>query len=115
MDRAVQSNTRAAFGAKPRPYNVFFPDPLPRMPSPHPCLYCGGTSFQVLHAGVADRLRYAPGTRDWLKCRTCGSGILFPFPAVEEIPGFYPPVYTFGLKQDKTGGALQQAIAQVEF
>jgi SAM-dependent methyltransferase len=85
------------------------------MPSPHPCLYCGGTSFAVLHAGVEDRLRYAPGKRDWLRCRTCGSAVLFPFPAVEEIPGFYPPVYTFGLKQDKSGGALQQAIAQVEF
>ena len=34
---------------------------------------------------------------------------------MEEIPGFYPPVYTFGLKQDKSGGALEQAIAQVEF
>jgi 2-polyprenyl-3-methyl-5-hydroxy-6-metoxy-1,4-benzoquinol methylase len=85
------------------------------MPSPHPCLYCGGTSFEVLHAAVEDRLRYAPGKRDWLRCRACGSAVLFPFPAVEEIPGFYPPVYTFGLKQDKSGGALQQAIARVEF
>lgn len=85
------------------------------MPSPHPCLYCGGTAFDVLHAGVEDRLRYAPGKRDWLRCRHCGSAILSPFPRVDEIPGFYPPVYTFGLKQDQGGGALQQLIARVEF
>ncbi len=81
----------------------------------NPCLYCGGTSFNVLHAGIEDRLRYAPGQRDWLCCRHCGSGILSPFPSVGEIPGFYPPVYTFGLKQDQGGGALQQLIAQLEF
>jgi SAM-dependent methyltransferase len=34
---------------------------------------------------------------------------------VSEIPSFYPPVYTFGLKQDKNGGALQHLIAQIEF
>ena len=85
------------------------------MPDPHPCLYCGGTDFTVLHAGVEDRLHFAPGKRDWLKCVDCGSAVLFPFPAVAEIPGFYPPVYTFGLKQDKSGGALQQFIAKAEF
>ena len=85
------------------------------MPDAHPCLYCGGTDFTVLHAGVEDRLRYAPGKRDWLKCRDCGSAVLFPFPAVSEIPSFYPPVYTFGLKQDKAAGRLQQFIARAEF
>jgi SAM-dependent methyltransferase len=85
------------------------------MSNPHPCLYCGGTAFDVLHAGVEDRLHFAPGKRDWLRCRNCGSGILSPFPWVAEIPGFYPPVYTFGLKQDKNGGGLQKAIAQIEF
>src|SRR5438067_3610420 len=83
--------------------------------TPHPCLYCGGTSFDVLHHAIEDRLRYAPGERDWLRCRNCGSGILSPFPNVDEIPGFYPPVYTFGLKQDKGDGTLQQFIAQLEF
>ncbi|HKA07960.1 MAG TPA: class I SAM-dependent methyltransferase [Gemmataceae bacterium] len=85
------------------------------MSSPHPCLYCGGTSFTVLHAGVEDRLRFAPGKRDWLNCQNCGSGVLSPFPRIEEIPSFYPPVYTFGLKQDKSDGRLQQLVAQVEF
>jgi SAM-dependent methyltransferase len=85
------------------------------MPDPHPCLYCGGTSFDVLHHAIEDRLRYAPGQRDWLRCRNCGSGILSPFPQVDEIPGFYPPVYTFGLKQDQGGGKLQRLIAQLEF
>ncbi len=56
------------------------------MPDPHPCLYCGGTDFTVLHAGIEDRLRFAPGKRDWLRCRDCGSAILSPFPAVSEIP-----------------------------
>lgn len=85
------------------------------MPSSHPCLYCGATSFEVLHSGVEDRLRFAPGQRDWLKCTRCGSAILSPFPAVEDIPAFYPPVYTFALKQDTVGGTWQQLIAQVEF
>jgi SAM-dependent methyltransferase len=85
------------------------------MSSTHPCLYCGGSAFDVLHAGVEDRLRFAPGQRDWLRCRDCGSAILSPFPSVREIPGFYPPVYTFGLKQDKGGGAVQGLIAQLEF
>jgi len=85
------------------------------MSSPHPCLYCGGTSFTVLHAGVEDRLRFAPGKRDWLKCHHCGSAILSPFPRVEEIPSFYPPVYTFGLKQDQSDGKLKQLIAKLEF
>jgi SAM-dependent methyltransferase len=69
----------------------------------------------MLHAGIEDRLRFAPGQRDWLKCKHCGSAIVSPFPAVEDIPGYYPPVYTFGLKQDKSGGKLQQWIAQLEF
>jgi SAM-dependent methyltransferase len=85
------------------------------MPSSHPCLYCGDSSFEILLPGVEDRLRFAPGKRDWLRCRNCGSAILSPFPSVDEIPGFYPPVYTFGLKQDKGGGVLQELIAKVEF
>jgi SAM-dependent methyltransferase len=85
------------------------------MPDPHPCLYCGATSYEVLHAGVEDRLRFAPGKRDWLKCKNCGSAVLSPFPTVAEIPGFYPPVYTFGLKQDKSDGRLRQLIARLEF
>jgi len=85
------------------------------MPDVHPCLYCGQDTFTILHAGIEDRLRFAPGKRDWLQCRNCGSGILSPFPKVSEIPGFYPPVYTFGLKQDEGGGTLQNFIAQLEF
>jgi SAM-dependent methyltransferase len=69
----------------------------------------------MLHAGIEDRLRYAPGKRDWLRCRDCGSAILSPFPTVSEIPSFYPPVYTFGLKQDQGGGKLQELIAKIEF
>jgi len=85
------------------------------MPDPHPCLYCGATTFRVMHAGVEDRLRFAPGKRDWLKCANCGSAVLSPFPSVTEIPGFYPPVYTFGLKQDKSDSPLKRLIAKVEF
>lgn len=85
------------------------------MSDPHPCLYCGGTDFTVLHAGIEDRLRYAPGKRDWLRCRDCGSAVLSPFPTVAEIPSFYPPVYTFGLKQDNSDGAGRQLLAKAEF
>jgi SAM-dependent methyltransferase len=85
------------------------------MPDQHPCLYCGGTEFIVLHAGIEDRLRFARGKRDWLKCRDCGSAVLYPFPDVAEIPSFYPPVYTFGLKQDKAHGPLKELIARIEF
>lgn len=81
----------------------------------HPCLYCGQRAFTILHAGIEDRLGFVPGKRDWLVCENCGSGILSPFPDVSEIPGFYPPVYTFGLKQDEAGGTLQHLMAQLEF
>ena len=81
----------------------------------HPCLYCGHRAFNILHAGIEDRLRFIPGKRDWLVCKNCGSGILSPFPDISEIPGFYPPVYTFGLKQDQAGGTLQRILAQLEF
>ena len=65
------------------------------------CLYCGGISFKTWASGVEDRLGHVSGMRDWLCCRGCGSAILSPFPSRAEIPGFYPPVYTFRLDRDQ--------------
>jgi SAM-dependent methyltransferase len=79
-----------------------------------PCLYCGSHHADPLHRGVEDRLGHVPGQWDWLRCRNCGSGILSPFPKREEIPSFYPPVYTFGLKQDKQT-RLQSVLAAIEY
>ena len=79
-----------------------------------PCLYCGGTSFETWASGVEDRLGYVTGQRNWLRCRHCGSLMLSPFPSREELPGFYPPVYTFRLDRDKNN-VLGRLIAQLEY
>ena len=82
---------------------------------PHPpCLYCGGTDFETRVRGVEDRLGFVRGKRDWLRCRHCGSLMLSPFPSREELPGFYPPVYTFRLDRDK-GGLFGRLIALLEY
>lgn len=79
-----------------------------------PCLYCGETDFEVSISGVEDRLGYVPGKCDWLRCRHCGSLMLSPFPSREELPGFYPPVYTFRLDRVKEG-RLRRLISFLEY
>lgn len=62
------------------------------------CLYCGSTDLEPLYQGVRDRLGYVPGERNFLRCRACGSAVLDPLPRVEDLPSFYPPVYSFTLE-----------------
>jgi len=68
------------------------------------CLYCGGTDLEPLYSGVRDRLGYVPGERAYHRCRACGSAVLVPLPTTADLPGFYPPVYTFGLESGEAGG-----------
>lgn len=65
---------------------------------PAACLYCASTDLEPLYAGVSDRLGHVPGTRTFRRCRSCGSAVLDPLPKTEELPGFYPPVYSFTLE-----------------
>ncbi len=57
------------------------------------CQYCGGTETSPWRSGVRDRLRFASGTWTFVRCMTCGSARLDPFPRAEELGSFYPPVY----------------------
>ncbi len=75
------------------------------------CLYCVGTEFDPLHEGVRDRLGHVPGKRRFLRCRACGAGLLDPLPAEAELPGFYPPVYSFTTEH---AGGLKSLLAKIE-
>lgn len=81
----------------------------------HPgCLYCGGRDLDALYAGVRDRLGHVPGERTFLRCRNCGSAVLDPLPRTDELPGFYPPVYTFSTNDaDQTG--LRKWLSRLEY
>ncbi len=81
----------------------------------HPgCLYCGGRDLEPLYTGVKDRLGHVPGERTFLRCRACGSAVLDPLPRTDELPGFYPPVYTFSAR-GHGGGFLRRAVAAAEY
>ncbi|MFO0799782.1 MAG: class I SAM-dependent methyltransferase [Gemmataceae bacterium] len=78
------------------------------------CLYCGGRDLDTLYTGVRDRLGHVPGERTFLRCRACGSAVLDPLPRTDELPGFYPPVYTFSAG-GHGGGLLRRAVAAAEY
>jgi SAM-dependent methyltransferase len=59
------------------------------------CLYCDSANLEPLYTGVRDRLGFVPGERTFLRCLECGSAVLDPLPRTEDLPGFYPPVYSF--------------------
>lgn len=81
----------------------------------HPgCLYCGGRDLELLFRGVKDRLGHVHGERTFLRCRGCGSAVLDPVPTTDELPGFYPPVYTFSAK-GHGGGGLRRLLAAAEY
>jgi len=90
--------------AEPRAASAAHPD----------CLYCGGRDLDVLFTGVRDRLGHVPGERTFLRCRACGSAVLDPLPRTNELPDFYPQVYTFSAK-GHGGGRLRKALAAVEY
>jgi SAM-dependent methyltransferase len=87
------------------------PGAAPRLP---PCLYCGGEAYSRLFAGVHDRLGYVPGTWEYWRCGGCGSAMLAPFPRLEDLPAFYPPVYGFvpEMGQEST---LKRTLAGLEY
>jgi SAM-dependent methyltransferase len=78
------------------------------------CLYCQSEELTPVYRGVADRLEYVPGTRDWSRCSQCRSLILNPQPAVEELAGFYPPVYSFTPDVGQ-GKGLMGFLANLEY
>ena len=78
------------------------------------CLYCGCGDLLPLYDRVRDRLGFVPGERTFLQCRRCGSALLVPQPATAELPGFYPPVYSF---TQELGGRspLKRALSWAEY
>ncbi|OWK44971.1 class I SAM-dependent methyltransferase [Fimbriiglobus ruber] len=78
------------------------------------CLLCHSPALVPLYAGVRDRLRYVPGDREWWRCRACGSAVLVPQPRPDELPGFYPPVYSFTPELGKKS-RLANWLARLEY
>lgn len=77
------------------------------------CLYCGDSHYRPLHSGIHDRLGYVPGQWSYLRCTQCGSSILSPTPAAEELAALYPPVYSFSPELAKAG-TLKRFLASIE-
>ncbi len=78
------------------------------------CLYCGGGAMEPLYEGVRDRLGHVPGERSFIRCRACGSALIDPLPEEHELPGFYPPVYSFTTRFNDEGG-IKQLLANLEY
>lgn len=78
------------------------------------CLYCASTDLERLYAGVRDRLDFVPGERTFLRCRACGSAVLDPLPRTEDLPGFYPPVYSFTLELGGTS-RFKKLLSKAEY
>jgi SAM-dependent methyltransferase len=86
----------------------------PPVASPAACLYCHSTDLVVQFAGLKDRLGFVPGERTFLRCRQCDSYVLDPLPKAEELPGFYPPVYSFSPSLAR-GSRIKQILNQLEY
>ena len=82
-------------------------------PNSPACLYCGAARFEPLYRNIRDRLGHVPGEWSFLRCRHCGSANLRPFPREEDLPSFYPPVYTFSPKLAR--GFLQKLLSGIEY
>ncbi len=78
------------------------------------CLYCGSTNLAPLYSKVTDRLNYVPGERSFLRCRECDSAVLSPLPKTEDLPGFYPPVYSFTLELGKSS-RFKRLLSRAEY
>ncbi len=59
------------------------------------CLFCGSSDYEPLYENIEDRLGVVPGKWAYKSCKNCHSAILHPFPKAEEIPAYYPEIYTF--------------------
>ncbi|MEZ6143250.1 MAG: class I SAM-dependent methyltransferase [Zavarzinella sp.] len=79
-----------------------------------PCLYCGSVETEPYLNDLQDRLNHVQGSWNWRRCSQCGSGVLDPFPKLEDIASFYPPVYTFGSGKSEQG-SLRQLLSKLEY
>ncbi|MFQ5827701.1 MAG: class I SAM-dependent methyltransferase [Candidatus Methylomirabilia bacterium] len=78
------------------------------------CLLCGSERLGLLYQGVRDHFGIARGEYRFLRCEACGSATLDPLPAPDEIPGFYPPEYTFRMA-DPDQPALRRFLRSLEW
>jgi len=78
-----------------------------------PCLYCGESTYDKLLSGIEDRLGVAPGLWGYEKCRNCGSALVSPFPAAEDLAAYYPATYTFAPELAE-GQPFRRLIARLE-
>lgn len=75
-----------------------------------PCFYCGETAASVWLSGVRDRLGHAEGEWSFLRCARCGAARLDPLPSAADLPGCYPPVYSFNRET-----ASRSWLAELEY
>ncbi|HXD87485.1 MAG TPA: class I SAM-dependent methyltransferase [Urbifossiella sp.] len=95
------------------PTTLESPQALPATASTAACLYCRSTDLAPFHTGVSDRLGFVPGHRTFLRCRSCGSAVLDPLPHTDDLPGFYPPVYSFTLELGQS--RFKRWLSQAEY
>jgi SAM-dependent methyltransferase len=77
------------------------------------CPYCGSGEFAPLYQRIRDRLGYVPGNWSYVACAACESAMLRPFPQTEELPAFYPPVYTFS--PELAQSPLKRLLSSIEY
>lgn len=82
--------------------------------SPPNCLFCSHSEYAPLFDNITDRLGVAPGTWAYQRCVSCGSALLDPFPAAEDLAAYYPPIYTFAPELAKRS-SWKRLLADLEF
>lgn len=78
------------------------------------CPFCGEETRERLFDHVRDRLGYAPGEWGFDRCLTCGAAQLVPQPREEDLPGYYPPIYSFTLEMGRPT-AIKRFLAKLEY
>lgn len=89
--------------------------PLPTPASAGPaCPFCGDRNRERLFAHVRDRLGHAPGEWSFDRCLTCGAAQLAPQPREEDLPSYYPPIYSFTPEMGQPT-AIKRFLAKLEY
>jgi SAM-dependent methyltransferase len=83
-------------------------------PPPVPCLYCGGSDYDLLLTGMRDRLAVTSLVWSWWRCRGCGSAVIAPFPKAEDLAAYYPAVYSFAPELGRKS-AVRRVLAALEY
>lgn len=78
------------------------------------CLYCHNNTFVPHYDQVHDRLHHVRGNWAFIRCTRCHSLRLQPFPLLDEIPGFYPPVYSFR-PDSASGSRVKRLLTRLEY